>query len=136
MRAAWVFLAGATLIATPAVAQQTAPPVDDPLAPLDSQPPRDSLPPASPQPAAPAPPQAVSPADEAGSIHPYVPPRAAPKDWQGVFAAIRAGDWLGAQLGIAALPDGPLKPVAKAQLYTARNSPRQPQRSRSRRAVL
>ncbi|HEX2623703.1 MAG TPA: transglycosylase SLT domain-containing protein [Sphingomicrobium sp.] len=82
------------------------------------------MPPASPQPAAPAPPQPVPPADEAGSIHPYVPPRAAPKDWQGVFAAIRAGDWLGAQLGIAALPDGPLKPVAKAQLYTARNSPR------------
>ncbi len=73
---------------------------------------------------APTAPTAPTPADEAGSVHDYVPPRAAPKDWRGVFAAIRGGDWVGAQLGIAALPDGPLKPVARAELMTAKNSPR------------
>jgi hypothetical protein len=41
-----------------------------------------------------------------------------------VFAAIRSGDWASAQAGITALPDGELKPVARAELYTARNSPR------------
>jgi hypothetical protein len=47
-----------------------------------------------------------------------------PKDWRGVFAAIRAGDWASANAGIAALPDDLLRPIAKAELYTARNSPR------------
>ncbi len=87
--------------ASPAFAQQ------DPLAPVN-------LPPAS-QP---------TPADEAGSVHQYVAPRPVPSDWRGVFAAIRGGDWYGAEGGIAALPDGPLKPVAKAELYTAKDSPR------------
>jgi soluble lytic murein transglycosylase-like protein len=51
-------------------------------------------------------------------------PLVVPKDWRGVFSAIRAGDWAGAQAGIAALPDDLLKPVARAELYTVRNSPR------------
>src|SRR3569833_53012 len=46
-----------------------------------------------------------------------------PKDWRGVFDAIDAGNWPAAQAGIAALPQGVLTPVAKAELYTARNSP-------------
>lgn len=55
---------------------------------------------------------------------PVVPVTTVPKDWRGVFAAIRAEDWADAKVGIDALPDGPLKPVAKAQLFTARNSPK------------
>ncbi|MEO7815029.1 MAG: lytic transglycosylase domain-containing protein [Sphingomicrobium sp.] len=55
---------------------------------------------------------------------PIVPVAVVPKDWRGVFAAIRAEDWADAQAGIDALPDGPLKPVAKAELYTAKNSPK------------
>ena len=47
-----------------------------------------------------------------------------PTDWRGVFAALRENNWPGAAAGIAALPDGPLKPVAQAELYTARGSPR------------
>ena len=50
-------------------------------------------------------------------------PLVVPKDWPEVFAAIRTSDWAGAAAGIAALPDGPLKPVAKAELYTAKGSP-------------
>ena len=113
MRRLPLFL-GALLVAAPALAQQH----DDPLAPLDSQAPGDTQPPPSqplPQP---------TPQDQAGSIHAYVPPRTAPRDWRGVFAAIRGGDWFGARLGIAALPDDPVKAVAKAELYTAKNSPR------------
>lgn len=55
---------------------------------------------------------------------PVVKPVVVPKDWPGVFQAIRNGEWAAAQAGIAALPDDLLKPVAKAELYTARNSPR------------
>jgi soluble lytic murein transglycosylase len=50
-------------------------------------------------------------------------PLAVPRDWRGVFDAIDAGNWAAAQAGIAALPPGVLTPVAKAELYTARNSP-------------
>jgi soluble lytic murein transglycosylase len=46
-----------------------------------------------------------------------------PGDWRAEFAAIRKGDWAAAAAGIAALPDGPLKAVAKAEFYTARGSP-------------
>ena len=100
MRSGWGLLVTAAMVAaSPAWAQeqQAAPPQDDPLAPLDSQLPKDTLsptpaPPPTPRPPSstpPAPLPQVTPADEAGSIHPYVPPRAAPKDWQGVFAAIQ-----------------------------------------------
>ena len=46
-----------------------------------------------------------------------------PRDWRGVFAAIRAGNWAAAQAGINALPPDILTPVAKAELYTAKGSP-------------
>jgi len=48
---------------------------------------------------------------------------AAPKDWRGVFDAIDSGNWAAARAGIATLPPSTLTPVAKAELYTARNSP-------------
>lgn len=85
----------------PAFAQQV-----DPLAPID---------PPTAQPQTPA---ATTPTPTPA------PPRVVPRDWRGVFAAIRAEDWAAARAGIGTLPDGPLKPVAKAELYTARNSPR------------
>ena len=91
--------------ASPAVAQE------DPLAPL---PVPELDPPAIVETPPPAPPPA----------RPVARPVTVPRDWRGVFAAIRAGDWASAQAGIAALPDDLLKPVARAELFTARNSPR------------
>jgi soluble lytic murein transglycosylase len=52
-----------------------------------------------------------------------VPAGAVPKDWRGVFDAIDAGQWAAARAGIAALPAGVLTPVARAELYTAKDSP-------------
>jgi soluble lytic murein transglycosylase-like protein len=46
-----------------------------------------------------------------------------PRDWRGVFDAIRAGQWGAAQAGIATLPSSPLTAVAKAEFFTARGSP-------------
>ncbi|HEY0130670.1 MAG TPA: lytic transglycosylase domain-containing protein, partial [Allosphingosinicella sp.] len=40
-----------------------------------------------------------------------------------VFAAIRANDWLGASARLAALPEGPLHNVARAELFLAKGSP-------------
>lgn len=82
-------------LAAPAFAQQ-----DDPLAPiLVDQP----LPP--------------PPA-------PVVSAVAVPKDWRGVFAAIRSQQWSAASAGIDSLGAHPLNPVARAELLTARNSPK------------
>ena len=81
---------------------------DDPLAPIDAQ----EMPAAS----EPAPDEAPSP--------PPPPTRVIPRDWRGVFAAIDSGDWEGARLGIDGLPEGPLKPLAKAELFTAKGSPK------------
>ena len=104
MRAALFFLGGLAA-AAPAVAQ----PVSDPLSPLST------TAPAQPAPviAQPLPPVPVAPT---ASVR-------APKDWRGVFDAIDAGDWASAQAGIAMLPPSVLTPVAKAELYTAKNSP-------------
>ena len=55
---------------------------------------------------------------------PAPPPVAVPKDWRGVFAAIRTEQWAAAQAGIDLLGAHPLNPVARAELLTARNSPR------------
>ncbi len=55
---------------------------------------------------------------------PAPPVMAVPKDWRGVFAAIRAEQWAAASAGIDALGAHPLNPVARAQLLTARNSPK------------
>jgi soluble lytic murein transglycosylase-like protein len=52
-----------------------------------------------------------------------VPGVTVPRDWRGVFDAIDTGNWTAAQAGIAALPPGILTPVAKAELYTAKDSP-------------
>jgi soluble lytic murein transglycosylase-like protein len=89
-----------------AVSQQ-----QDPLAPL-------------PQAQAPAPqPQPVQQPPATTVATPPPKPVVVPRDWRGVFAAIRAGDWAGAQAGIATLPPSSLTPVAKAELYTAKGSP-------------
>jgi len=81
----------------------------DPLAPLppttSQNEPSDATPAEAPRP---APPVAVV---------------VAPRDWRGVFDAIRSGQWTAAQLGIATLPRGPLAPVARGELYTAKGSP-------------
>ena len=96
--------------ASPAFAQ------GDPLAPLSET----EVEPVEPAPQQPATEPAPAPAPAPAVTRPVVVPR----DWPGVFGAIRAGDWAGARAGIAALPDDLLKPVARAELYTARNSPR------------
>jgi soluble lytic murein transglycosylase-like protein len=44
--------------------------------------------------------------------------------YEAVFQAIRDGRWSDAQAGLAALPDGTLTPVARAELFLAKNSPR------------
>jgi len=99
------FVAIAALIAaSPALAQ-------DPLAPLPPEP----LTTPAPSPA----PTIIAPAPVPQPVMVVVP-----RDWKGVFAEIRAQDWAGASAGIAALPPGPLNQVARAELYTARNSPR------------
>jgi soluble lytic murein transglycosylase len=90
-------------------------PASDPLAPL----PQAQVPSPEAQPQPPA----IQP-----QVQPQLPPPpqrtiVIPRDWRGVFAAIRAGDWAAAQAGIAALPDDVLAPVAKAEFYTARGSP-------------
>lgn len=95
-----IALASAAL-AAPAVAQ-------DPLAPLPTLP----LPtmPSTIQQPAPAP-AIVTPV-----IH-------VPSDWRGVFDAIRSGNWAGARIATDTLPRHALTAVAKAELYTAKNSP-------------
>ncbi|MBA3730386.1 MAG: lytic transglycosylase domain-containing protein, partial [Sphingomonas sp.] len=91
--------------ASPAFAQS------DPLAPITVQ-----------SKATPPPPVPV--VEPAAPLPPPPPVRPIPRDWRGVFDAIRYQDWGGASAGIATLPDGPLKPVARAELLTAKNSPR------------
>ena len=110
MTSRWLF--GLIALATPVLAQG-----QDPLAPL----------PTTPSPVGNAPPVVVTPPSQ--PITPAVAPPVVqvvpvPRDWRGVFDAIRAEQWASASAGIAALPAGPLTPIAKAELYTARNSPR------------
>ncbi|HVF36863.1 MAG TPA: lytic transglycosylase domain-containing protein, partial [Sphingomicrobium sp.] len=104
MRIGWILCASLAVHAT-AAAQ------DDPLAPLDPAP-------------AKAEPIRQEPAPQIQPTQPLPPPRVIPRDWAGVFAAIDGGDWEGARLGIEALPNGPLKPYARAELFTARGSPK------------
>ena len=111
----------------------------DPLAPLD---PTAAPPVLAPAPDAPsiAPPQSppTLPAPVVKPAKPLPPPLTlptvvaqpvttapviAPRDWRGEFAAIRAGDWAAATAGLESLPDDPLKPVARAELYLAKGSP-------------
>ena len=102
MKRAILILFAATA-AAPAWAQQ------DPLAPVETPPVLI---------------EATPPEPVLVPVAPPPPPRVIPRDWRGVFAAIRAEDWGGAAAGIAALPASILRPVATAELYTARNSPR------------
>ena len=44
--------------------------------------------------------------------------------YRAVFAAIREGRWQDAQIGLDALKPGPLHALARAELYTAKGSPR------------
>ncbi len=96
------------LLAGPVAAQDV-----DPLAPLDPN--------ASDQPA--AKPSETRPAD-VRPTPPPPPPRIIPKDWRGIFTAIANREWEAARLGIDAMPDGPLKPYARAELFTAKDSPK------------
>ena len=104
-----LFALAALLSAYPAAAQ-------DPLAPIAEQKP------AEPQPVAPTSQPSAAPA----TTQPVVPapqPVQIPRDWRGVFAAIRSGNWASAQAGIAVLPPSVLSPIARAELYTAKGSP-------------
>ncbi|HVU29088.1 MAG TPA: lytic transglycosylase domain-containing protein [Sphingomicrobium sp.] len=106
---------GTLLLAAPIAAQ----PVSDPLAPLPATPSSSqSANPSTIQSSRPAAVQALPTARTTAA-----PSVAVPKDWRGVFDAIDAGNWASAQAGIAALPPSVLTPVAKAELYTAKNSP-------------
>ena len=104
---------GAFVWAAPVFAQ----PASDPLAPLPQP-----VPPAATVPTV-APPAVVQPRP---AVPVPAPPMAAvvvPRDWRGVFDAIDAGNWASARAGIASLAPSVLTPVAKAELYTARDSP-------------
>jgi len=119
------FLAfGVLLSAAPAYAQSQP----DPLAILPVPPPQTDQQPVKQSPAPTR--QATKPASKSTATVTYAPlpqspaPAAAvPTDWRGVFDAIDSGNWASAQAGIAALPQGVLTPVAKAELYTAKGSP-------------
>ncbi len=102
----------AVWISVPAAAQE------DPLAPLPTAPPPTVRPPTVPVPIPPAILPAIPPV-----FQPAPPPIVVPKDWRGVFVAIRSGQWLAADAGIATLSPNLLAPVARAELYTARGSP-------------
>lgn len=103
---------GASMWAAPLIAQ----PTQDPLAPLPTAAAQQQ----SPQPAAQQP--AVTPATQFPAPA-LAQPVVVPKDWRGVFDAIDSGNWASAQAGIATLPKSILTPVAKAELYTAKDSP-------------
>ncbi len=69
-------------------------------------------------------------ATPSANLQPLSPPTpapaatvAVPRDWRSVFDAIDLGNWAVARAGIAALPPSILTPLAKAELYTAKNSP-------------
>ena len=101
-----MFLCASVILAAPAAAQDNS----DPLAPLDLG----------------AVDQAAQQGDQAKPKPPApivaVPiarPVVVPKNWAGVLLAIGNSEWEAARLGIEALPNGPLKPYARAELYTA-----------------
>lgn len=103
-----LFLVGVA-ISAPILAQEV-----DPLAPIDPAPAEQQ--PAS-EPAAPA--QVLQPAPP-----PPVRPIVIPRDWRGVLTAIANREWEAARLGVEAMPAGVLKSYARAELYTAKDSPR------------
>src|SRR4051812_43036415 len=108
---------GALIWAAPVFAQS-----QDPLAPLPTGSAPIAVPSVSQLPANPP----ASSEDTPPAAQPAPPPapvRVIPKDWRGVFDAIDAGDWASARAGIATLPASVLTPLAKAELYTAKDSP-------------
>ncbi|HEU0311089.1 MAG TPA: lytic transglycosylase domain-containing protein [Sphingomicrobium sp.] len=109
MRLGLVLLVGVAFGA-PALAQDA-----DPLAPLEPISADDPV--IVPETKAPA---TTSPAPTPTPPRPVV----VPKDWRGVLLAINNGEWEAARRGIEALPNGPLKPYARARLYTAKDSPK------------
>ena len=109
MRFSWVLIAG-VLLGSPGLAQEA-----DPLAPLE---PDETETQPAPPPTTTARPTTVAPTP------PPVRPLVIPRDWRGVLLAIRNGEWEAARLGIDALPNGPLKPFARAELFTAKDSPK------------
>jgi soluble lytic murein transglycosylase-like protein len=44
--------------------------------------------------------------------------------YRDVFAAIRAGDWLGATTKLDAMPEGPLHPAAREEIFLGKGSPK------------
>jgi soluble lytic murein transglycosylase len=105
MRLFWL-LAG--IFSAPALAQET-----DPLAPLDQPAPQE--------------PASASAVPATGAVKPAAPlarPVVVPRDWRGIFLAIANRQWEPARLGIESMPDDPLKPYARAELYTAKDSPK------------
>ena len=105
MRSGWFSLS--LFLAFPALAQEV-----DPLAPLD--------PATAEQPAAVPPPVSQPPISQPAPP----PPRVIPRDWRGIFTAIANREWEAARLGINGMPAGPLTAYARAELYTAKDSPR------------
>jgi len=107
---------GTLLFAANAAAQ----PAPDPLAPLPDAPVANQPQVQTSQPITiPTPtPVAVQPAPA-----PVIPTVPVPRTWRGVFDAMDTGNWASAQAEIAALPPSVLTPVAKADLYTAKDSP-------------
>jgi len=102
---AGLLLTAATVLAAPALA-----------APIDGAMP--AVAPAAPVPAAPAPAIAA----DAG-----IPSQLTPEQRSGyraVFAALHEGRWSDAQLGLDAMAPGPLHSYARAELYTAKGSPK------------
>ena len=69
-------------------------------------------------------PAVMTPAPVTAPVPLPIVTRPVPKDWRGVFDAIRAEDWAGASMAIATLPESPLRAVARAEYLVARNSPR------------
>ncbi|MBA2467006.1 MAG: lytic transglycosylase domain-containing protein [Sphingomonas sp.] len=100
-----LFAAVALASAGPALAQDLA---RDPLAPI-----------AAPQPGGQPQPIILAPPGAA----PIAAPIRVPRDWRELFTAIRNKEWASAQVGIAVLPSHVLTPIAKAELYTAKDSP-------------
>lgn len=71
--------------------------------------------------AAPAPPRAQAPA---AAVIPSQLDATARSNYRAVFAAIRTSDWAAAAARLDAMPDGLLTPLARAELYLAKGSPK------------
>lgn len=126
MRNAALLLAGMALFAVPAEAGD-----GDPLAPLseaEATTPAAAAPP-PPAPTKPAARENAQPTAPAAQATQPAPAPATPivvqvpKNWRAEFDAIRARDWAAVEAGLTTLPDSPLRPVARAEYYTAKGSP-------------